>query len=257
MDKYVLKTLLALVIIIMLCVYFFNACTLTEPAAWDYNVVKGKSYEAGFDAVASKDPAHVTNEVYFKVNDGDNLIVLERKYNYALVSKEINDEVVYGYIDAYYLSEDARSIVKIEPKLGTIENCDVYYTPSTAFEEKYPQKYSGVVKVTAKANGFVQIRLADFNQDINEQMWVREDDVEGYNALKIDLGKVRQEAKMYANEKLEERASETLRDKIYDSTYVKINADLDEYVKVINKDGDTVVIEKVDFIPLSDPSLVK
>lgn len=44
---------------------------------------------------------------------------------------------------------------------------------------------------------------------------------------------------------------------MYDSAYLKITADYDEYVKLINKDGDTVVIEKADFLPLSDPSLVK
>lgn len=257
MEKYVLKTLLALIILIMLGVYFFNACSLTEPAAWDYNVVAGKSYTAGYGCLANKDAAHVTNEVYFSINDGDDLIVVERKYNFAKVSKEINDEVVMGYIDAYYLSDDARTIVDIEPSLATIDNVDAYYTPSLAYEEKYTDKFSGVVKVTAKANGFLLVKLADFDAKNTDLMWIKEEDVESYNALKINLGRIKSEAKMYADEKIEERASETLRDKIYASNYVKIISDLDAYVKVVNKDGDMVVIEKADFLPLADPSLVK
>lgn len=257
MDKYVLKILLALVIIIMLSVYAFNACSLEEPAAWDYNVVAGKSYEAGYNAFASKDPMHVNEDVYFSVSRGDDLIVVERKYNFAKVSKEINGEVVMGYIDAYFLSEDARSINNIEPSLATVEDAEGYYTPSLAYPEKFNEHFTGTVKLLAKANGYYLVKIADFDSKINDQIWIKEEDVEAYNSLKINLGRIKTEAKIYQDEKLLERASETLSEKMYDSAYLKITADYDEYVKLINKDGDTVVIEKADFLPLSDPSLVK
>lgn len=257
MEKYVLKITLAVVIIILIGVYAFNACSLEEPAAWDYRVVAGKSYEAGYGCVANKTASHVTDDVLFSISRGEEVIVVERKFNYAKVSKEINGNVEMGYIDAYYLSEDAKTINNVEPSLAVLEDAEGYYTPSLAYEEKYANKFKGVVKVVAKANGFVKVKLADFDANNNEQIWIKEEDVKQYNSLKIDLGKIKSEAQIYTDEKMLERASETLRDKIMNSDYLKVVADLDEYVKLQNKDGDTCVIEKADFLPLSDPSLIK
>lgn len=257
MEKHVLRITLALVIIILVSVYAFNSCSLEEPAAWDYNVVAGKAYTSKMDVVANKDPQHVTNDIYFSINKGEELIVLERKYNYAKVSKEINDEVVYGYIDAYYLSSDASSINYIEPKLGMIEDCDVYYTPSSAYEDKYPNKFTGLVKVTATNGDYSLIKLADYSLDNDELMWVKNDDLSTYNSLKIDVGTVNESCKMYVDEKLEERASESLRNKILEQDFVKITATFDEYVKVTTKDGDSVVISQSDFEPIKSASQIK
>lgn len=256
MDKYILKIALWLVIIILVCFYCSNIFSWAEPAGYDYNVVAGKTYEAPIACKANRTPAHITDEVYFNVDKYSDVIVMERDYNFAKVSKEIDGEVVFGYIDAWYLSPEANNVKYDDEKLGIIENAEAYYTPSSTYEDKYQGTYSGLVKVIATCNGYSLIRIADYDLVINDLMWVKSEDVGTYNSLRIKIGYVADGAKMYSNDTFREKASETIRENILSST-VKIIDDFEDFCIVKNKNGDSVVINKTDFIPLSSPEMIK
>lgn len=258
MEKYILKITLAVVIIILLCVYCSNIFSLSESKGYEYNVNVGKAYESQLSINASKESNHITGDVYFKIDRNEDVIVLERNYNFAKVSKEIDDDLVYGYIDAWYLSEDAKSIRMLEePTLSMIEDANVYYTASATYQEKYKNTYTGLVKVLAKCNGYSLIKIVDYDIKANDTMWVLDEDLKSYNALRINVGFANEDAKMYVDTKFEERASETLREKILSANLLKITEDLDEYVKVQDESGDFVYIKKVDFNVVQSASQVK
>ena len=261
MEKWSMKIATVIIILIMLLTYMKNIFSIDDVAIYDYGVEKDKSYVVNLEAelYESMDKANEDSNAIFILNPGEEVVVIEREKNYAKVSVKREENFFNGYVNAWYISKESSEIKEVNPYLGIVEEVDAYKIAKEVDLEKYEDKFSGVVKVVAKCNDFVSIKIADFENKIDKYIWVKEKDIESYNSLKINIGHVSSSAKIYkevyGEEFLSETVNEQTRKKLVNNL-VKISTieESDKHFKIEDKNGNTAIILRSAFLPISSTS---
>ena len=258
MEKWIMKLATIVIILIVFLVYISKIFTIDNVALYDYGVEKDKGYVVNLEVELYDSLVSVNdeNKKLLVLNPGDEVIVLEREKNYAKVNVKRDDNFFTGYVNAWYISKESEDIKEVNPYLGIVEEVDAYKIAKEVDLEKYDEKFSGVVKVVSECNDFVLIKVANFENEVNEYIWVKEKDIESYNSLKIDIGHVSSSAKIYKETYGEEFLSETVNEQTRSKlikNLVKISPidESDKYFKIEDKNGNTAIILRTAFLPIS------
>lgn len=241
-----------LIIILILCVYISNIFSWDEKPN-DYGVSKDESFEVYMDAIVTESPLP-TGEVkpVGEIKKGIHVKVLDKEGRFAKVMYD-NEE---RYIRLWNLSDEAKEAKTGNEYLVFLDNATALYEPnenSTA----HPDTYSGLGKVVATYNGYSRVVLADFEKEIYDMIWVKDENLGQYNSLKIDIGTLDEDAELYAALDLQTVLDEDVRWAIKNGlvkiTEKEVQGDL---IKVKSDEGYECFVERVEFNPVENANQI-
>lgn len=248
----VVKVAVWLIVIMILCVYISNIFSLDEKAN-DYGVSKDESFEVYMDAIVTETPLPTGSvKPVGEIENGIHVKVLDKEGRFAKVMYD-NEE---RYIRLWNLSDEAKEAKTGNEYLVFLDNATALYEPNDS-SNAHPETYSGLAKVVATFNGYSFVELADFEKEIYDMIWVKDEDLGQYNSLKIDIGTLDEDAELYAALDLQTVLDADTRWAIKNGLVKIIEKEVQgDLIKIKSDEGFECFVERVEFNPIENANQI-